>query len=207
MDKSRSKAPIFFVVVLAAASVWMAIARQLVPPTPAPDLVSFGSALATLLFASAILERALDVLLSLTFGGTADQLDAEIRARKATIAAAQGTVAPVAPSAAATTPAPATPSTPPVDDQALKALVAKRIELSTTTRRSALPIAVGAGLAISSVGLRCLHPLFQKAPQDGWFTAVDIVVTGLLLAGGSDGIHWLIALYRDWIDKNRSTKS
>lgn len=73
-------------------------------------------------------------------------------------------------------------------------------------------------MIISAVGLRSLQPLFAAGDADAvaaWlasrqghvFGAIDILVTGTLLAGGSDGIHWIVALYRDWIDKNRSTKS
>ena len=77
-----------------------------------------------------------------------------------------------------------------------------------------MPVALIAGLIISAVGLRSLQPLFNngdaawfKTAQGHLFVAVDIFLTGTLLAGGSDGIHWIVALYRDWTDKNRTAKS
>ncbi|MCY3003053.1 MAG: hypothetical protein NTV21_14720 [Planctomycetota bacterium] len=167
---------------------------------PNPDLTAFGSLLASLLFASAILERALDVWLSLAMGGKADELDGEIRALKSKLdtLATDGTRVQVKATA----------------DAELKSVQARRTEHSSSTRRMALPGALLGGLAISAVGLRALEPLFQpfdatwaSSPQAPWFVAVDVLFTGALLAGGSDGIHWIVALYRDWMDKNRSTRN
>jgi hypothetical protein len=165
---------------------------------PNPDLKLFGSLLASLLFASAILERALDVWLSIWMGGEADLLDGEIRQLKANIDKSP----PETPQQAIAT-----------DRQELEMLQVKRTEYQGKTRKRALPIAMGAGLIISAIGLRALDPLFespeansQQLIQSHVFSAIDIIVTGTLLAGGSDGIHWIVALYRDWIDNNRSTK-
>lgn len=167
---------------------------------PNPDLTAFGSLLASLLFASAILERVLDVWLSLAMGGKADELDSEIRALKTRIdlLGADDSRRPEKATA----------------DAELKGLMARRTEHSSSTRRLALPAALLGGLAISAVGLRALEPLFQpfdaswtSSPQAPWFVAVDVIATGAVLAGGSDGIHWIVALYRDWMDKNRSTRN
>lgn len=165
---------------------------------PNPDLTAFGSLLASLLFASAILERALDVWLSLAMGGKADELDGEIRSLKARAERAPAGDADKRDQLQAETD--------------LKALMVTRTEHSSATRRMALPAALLGGLAISAVGLRALEPLmlpfdatWRSSAQAPWFTGVDIVFTGALLAGGSDGIHWIVALYRDWIDENRST--
>jgi hypothetical protein len=174
---------------LTAVGVWLGFTGL----EPNPDLTGFGSLLASLLFASAILERALDVWLSITMGDDADRLDGEIRSLKAEIDA--GTAAATAP-------------------DALKKLIADRGLHQAATRRLAMPVAVAVAVAISAVGLRCLQPLFTAGSisalpdrQRHFFVFLDILVTGTLLAGGSDGIHWIVALYRDWTDKNRSTKS
>lgn len=180
------KGALVFVVLASAGIVAASISSNVSPRAPAANLSDFGPVLATLLFTSAILERALDVVLSLMYGGAADDLDREIRRLKA-IDQTQIQQS---------------------EKDSLAALLIQRSAHSQRTRQWALPIAVVAGLTVSAVGLRSLEPLFQKAASEqNWFTGVDIIVTGLLLAGGSDGIHWLVALYRDWIDKNRSTKS
>jgi hypothetical protein len=181
------------VCVLAAGGGAVALGGGFRGLAPRADLTAFGQLLAVLLFASAMLERALDVWLSLTMGGEADRLDAEIRSLKAKLTA--------------------TPS----DDQTkeLKKLVDARTEHQSRTRRKALPLAMFGGLMISAIGLRALQSLFGDGGDPGSplaeptkaFVVVDVVLTGTLLAGGSDGIHWIVALYRDWMDKNRSTKS
>jgi hypothetical protein len=158
---------------------------------PNASVGALGTLLLTLLLVAAILERALDVWLSLTMGGEADRLDAEIRSLKSKI----GSTAP--------------------DEQAVdetKRLSAERANHRGATRQKAAPVAVGAGMVISAIGLRSLQPLFEKADpawlasvQGRIFVAVDVLVTGSLLAGGSDGIHWIVALYRDWTTKSRVT--
>lgn len=163
---------------------------------PNPDLTTFGSLLASLLFASAILERALDVWLSLAMGGKADELDGQIRSLKARAEKSPASEAEKRDQLQA--------------ESDLKTVMADRTAHSSATRRMALPAALLGGLAISAVGLRSLEPLVLlasiSADQAKWFAGIDIVFTGALLAGGSDGIHWIVALYRDWMDKNRSTR-
>ena len=161
---------------------------------PAPDLTAFGTLLGTLLFASAILERALDVWLSMMMGAKADNLDNQIRTLKAQIESA---------------PAGSAQSL----QAALEPVLKERTAHQVATRKLAAPVALFAGTIISAIGLRSLQPLFDKADsawtrtaQGHLFVAVDVLLTGTLLAGGSDGIHWIVALYRDWMDKNRSTK-
>ena len=163
--------------------------------SPNPDLTALGALLGTLLFASAILERALDVWLSITMGAKADSQDVAIRSLKAKMESLP-------------------PEAKAVEQEKLAGLIADRATHQDATRRLAMPVAIIAGMVISAVGLRSLQPLFQQAgaalmqsPQGHVFDAIDIIVTGTLLAGGSDGIHWIVALYRDWMDKNRSTKS
>jgi hypothetical protein len=160
---------------------------------PNASVGALGTLLLTLLLVAAILERALDVWLSLTMGGEADRLDAEIRSLKSEIGST-------------------TPDEEAVDET--KRLNAERANHRGATRQKAAPVAVAAGMVISAIGLRSLQPLFEKADpawlasvQGRIFVAVDVLVTGSLLAGGSDGIHWIVALYRDWTTKSRVTTS
>jgi hypothetical protein len=183
------------VAVIAIAIAATAVKQNFTGRAPNPDMTAFGTLLATLLFASAILERALDVWLSLTMGGEADRLDTEIRSLKSKIESS-------------------TPDVKTAQEANLAPLFAARAAHQGATRRLATPVALTAGMIISAIGLRSLQPLFVPgdpawlaSPQGHIFGAIDILVTGTLLAGGSDGIHWIVALYRDTMDKNRSTKS
>ena len=189
-----------FVLTLVAIAVAAVVSSEgFTGRAPNPELTTFGSLLASLLFASAILERALDVWLSLAMGGKADELDGEIRSLKARAEKVPASEAEKRDKEQA--------------ESGLKSVMTARTAHSSATRRMALPAALIGGLAISAVGLRALEPLmlpfdatWRALPQAPWFTAVDVLFTGALLAGGSDGIHWIVALYRDWMDKNRSTR-
>jgi len=183
-------------ILLGAAAVGIAVAAtrwEFVGRPPNPDLTSFGTLLGTLLFASAILERAMDVWLSIAMGGKADRLDAQLRGLRATIDSAP-------------------PEQRAQEEAKLAPLVVDRTAHRDATRQLATPVSLVSGLVISAIGLRSLQPLFDKADstwltsvQGHVFVVVDILVTGTLLAGGSDGIHWIVALYRDWADKSRTT--
>ena len=63
------------------------------------------------------------------------------------------------------------------------------------------------GVLISTLGVRGLEPLldaakFKELPdfQEGMFEVVDVLLTGCLLAGGSDGIHKLITVFTNWFE-------
>jgi hypothetical protein len=190
------KRPILRIALLVAITVaigGLAAHWEFIGRLPNPDITAFGSLLGTLFFASAILERAMDVWLSLVKGGMADQLDADLRVLKAQIASSA-------------------PEEKTALETQLASLVDKRVAHQNETRQLASPVSLVAGIIISAIGLRSLQPLFEKGDaswlhsrQGHVFSGVDIIVTGTLLAGGSDGIHWIVALYRDWTDKNRNT--
>jgi hypothetical protein len=80
------------------------------------------------------------------------------------------------------------------------------------TRSIALWTSFIVGLLVALVGVRTLQPIFcpdGKFPLLGnqikWFQAMDIFITGGLLAGGSEGFHEIIKLYRSFMEKaNRS---
>ncbi|KAA3614289.1 MAG: hypothetical protein DWQ01_00885 [Planctomycetota bacterium] len=192
----KTTIPVIVVCLISIALAWAAVKLQFHGRKPSPQLTDFGSHLATLLFAAAFLERAFDVWLSLLFGKEADALDGRIRTLRSKVES----------------------QPEPTDDesQKLAELRSQRKALRERTRRLALPALMAGGLILSAVGLRALEPLFD-VPGDGeaWsaslqaklFTGIDIFVTGAVLAGGSDGIHWFVAMYRNWSDKNRFSES
>jgi hypothetical protein len=79
------------------------------------------------------------------------------------------------------------------------------------TKRIALWSSLIFGLAVSVVGVRSLEPLtnpemfksitdFQRAA----FHVVDVLLTGGLIAGGSEGIHKITAIFTEFFEKTRS---
>ncbi len=77
-----------------------------------------------------------------------------------------------------------------------------------TTQRIAFLVGISGGILISIAGVRVLHPLVSwdaeiAGNQNIMFDTVDIVLTGGLLGGGSDGIHRLFALITDFIEATR----
>jgi len=181
-------------VILVAALVAWALFASFTPLEPAKDLKDFGSLLGVLLFASAILERSLDVVFSLFRGEGAEQLDAELWRLRRELDSA----------------------TPEQREAALGALASKasaRLRYRAETRAAVLPAAFVVGVFLAAIGLRALASLFELRLPDGnpalgglqasVFQAVDILLTGALLAGGSDGLHTLVTLWRDWMARQK----
>lgn len=82
-----------------------------------------------------------------------------------------------------------------------------------TTGRIAFLSGVSAGVLISIVGVRVLYPLTdlglaqttEQLPgaQLVFFNLVDVFLTGGLIGGGSEGIHKIVAVITDFLDKTR----
>lgn len=184
----------FFVLLASLAIAIWAAQAAFVPLRPAEDLTRFGSLLSVLVFASAMLERALDVWLSIVRGEGAGALDAELRTLRAHVSAAgTGERAELT--------------------SRLAQKSAAREAYRQATRKVALPVAALAGTILGALGLRALAPLFDLEAAGGaalagaqaeLFAVADVLVTGVLLAGGSDGLHSLVTLYRDWAEKKKA---
>ena len=70
------------------------------------------------------------------------------------------------------------------------------------------------GFIISMIGIRALEPLVDSGTfqnlgevQQNMFRMVDIFITGGLLAGGSDGIHKITEILRDFRLKAQDVSS
>ena len=167
------------------------------------DFALFGKVVGLLVVLSAIMERVLDVLLTFRHGELAE------RTRDAMHVAQQELERAQAESKAA-----------PGDESKKGELEAARTALSDAqekrrlqrlaTRESALPAALVLGFFISALGFRVLDSLVQIPPPGEdvsfWGQAhvihiVDIIVTGAVLAGGSDGLHKLVEVYRNVTEK------
>lgn len=67
-----------------------------------------------------------------------------------------------------------------------------------------------AGITISLTGVRILQPFIDvtlEGPQMILFHAVDILLTGGLLAGGSEGINRLTKVYENFTDVSKTIES
>ena len=85
----------------------------------------------------------------------------------------------------------------------------RRLHYKLGTQKRALWASFVAGLLISLAGLRCLAGLVQLQPADGTviepfqkflFHFVDVLLTGGLIAGGSEGLHKIAQVYATMID-------
>lgn len=67
------------------------------------------------------------------------------------------------------------------------------------TRETTYCISFTLGVALALVGVRGLIGLLSPppGPVSGWFKLVDILVTGAVIAGGSDGIHKMVKAVLD----------
>jgi hypothetical protein len=93
----------------------------------------------------------------------------------------------------------------------VQAAQSEKTKFKSRTQRLALWTSLILGAAISLVGVRSLEPLvnadtfgtlndFQRAA----FHVVDVLLTGGLIAGGSDGIHKITAVFTEFFEKTRS---
>jgi len=77
------------------------------------------------------------------------------------------------------------------------------------TRNISLWSALFLGVFVSAVGVRTLGMLVAEnavpaGMQTSLFNSVDILLTGALLAGGSDGIHKIMQVYTNYMESAAS---
>jgi hypothetical protein len=75
-----------------------------------------------------------------------------------------------------------------------------------TTGRYSFLGGVSAGILISCIGIRVLNPLVDwdtemVGGQQTFFNIIDIIITGGLLGGGSDGIHKIMNVILGFLEK------
>ena len=170
------------------------------------EFALFGKVIGSLFLISAIMERVLDVFLTFSHGEEADatnsalvQAEKEVQAAKTALAEAPTHQASIDGFARAQT-------------RRDEAQTARRNQ-RTRTRRSALPSAIVLGVLISAIGFRALSSLVTvptPGADDSWwvqgnlFHAFDIILTGAVLAGGSDGLHKIMEVYRSVTEKKNA---
>ncbi len=90
-------------------------------------------------------------------------------------------------------------------------LYAARVDFSrfkAKTRRIAFLFSLAIGMMISIVGIRVLRSLTSVdanplGTQRTLFDLVDIILTGALIGGGSEGVHRVMAVITDFLDGAR----
>jgi hypothetical protein len=82
------------------------------------------------------------------------------------------------------------------------------------TRRIAFAASLALGLLVAAAGMRVLEQLADPATmgalgsfQKALFETLDVFITGGLLAGGSDGLHKIVATFTDFVERTRPEES
>ena len=94
------------------------------------------------------------------------------------------------------------------DTAEVRAQESRHREYRHKTRQMAFLVGMILGVLISFVGPRILEAVIPVSTSlTGWQTAVfhgvDILITGGLIGGGSDGIHKLVTLITDFLEQTR----
>jgi len=156
------------------------------------DSAQFGGVLAGLIAVAIFIERAIEVFTMITRDAGADALQGKLTQAQNKVNAAQANVAKSAANSVALLQAAQTAL-----DNATDALNRYRAETKEYAMKGALVL----GFFASFVGVRSVHALLADSANPGkHFALFDIVITSLLLAGGSAGIHQLANVYNSFMD-------
>lgn len=145
----------------------------------------FASRFSALVFFSLLIERTVEILMSIWRSQEANEREAAVRR----LVSAN------------------TPHTDPDLIQAQTDLIQYKAE----TLQWTMPVSFALGLLISAFGVRALSQFIDQAAigagalpeaQRWWFNMSDILFTGALLAGGADPIHKLLDLYRKFVESS-----
>ena len=151
-------------------------------------LSNIGNLLALLFFASLLLERAMDVLLTITRAPKSEQLDELINNFKYVL---QHKAIP--------------PEKEAETSRQLADIQEEKRNWRNGTRTISMWMGLVLGVIIAAVGIRTLGSIIDMGAitnktQYSAFVLVDVLLTGGLLAGGSDGIHKIAELYRNFFE-------
>ena len=76
------------------------------------------------------------------------------------------------------------------------------LDFKGRTRAIAYLIGLALGMAISASGVRGLASLLDAKDCCPFFKALDVLLTGALLAGGADGLHKIATVFSSYMDKS-----
>lgn len=158
----------------------------------------FSQRLSGLLLVALFIERFLEVLISGSRGPEESRLRRQVKKFEDELGATPGSP-PV--------------SSPPAPTPELELAREELAKYKGKTRRIAFAISVVLGVAVAALGIRALG-LFIDVPefmdlaevQRRWFHVLDILLTGGVLAGGSDGLHQLMETFTGYLEKAKEAQ-
>ena len=186
-DWNKARLILLLILVMAALS-GIFFAADLLRFQLLTDAQSILSILTPLFLFSLFVERAVEVVLTVWRGREADDLALAIKQEEETISLQKN-----------------------ADRSKSKELQSKLTNYKGTTRDIAFMICFILGVLISMAGIRALALFVDPTSLDdlstfqtGWFTVLDIFVTGALIGGGSDGVHKFISMVIALLDSTKS---
>jgi hypothetical protein len=204
MNKTTSIVTIVLLVVVCAFVVYPVWSNLAPSPLGFKPLTpqAFAGLIGWLFVVALFVERAVEVVVMIFRDQQADQLDeteehavrvVKTAIKKAAALAGDNTAAPADKKAA----------TDEVEAvrQALVTARQNKLVYRAETKEIALLISFVFSVFVSLAGVRALHGLLlDTTPTGNLFTAADIVVTGAMLAGGSEGIHRMANAFTSFMD-------
>lgn len=199
--KSRMEGIIKFrgvVIVIGAIIVAWYYETGVLEIKPEVDITSLPEMLGLLLMVSLFVERAIEFALSIGRSAGADRLDRQIGRLKREL----GEIA-----------RNDDPETIKIRNNMLQSIEDAedtRSDYRADSRLAALWTGMVIGVIVSLIGVRILGSIYLlPTPADGiharLFIVVDVLLTGFVLAGGSEAIHKIMSLYDSFM--NRATES
>lgn len=146
------------------------------------------SRLSPLVFFALLIERTVEVVMSIWRSADSNRLVAQVQSLKASTDAEGKTQS---------------------TTEDLSTAEEKLRSFRAQTLGYTLPLGWGLGMVLAAIGVRALSLFIDPAALSGdpatdshlwWFNACDIVFSGALLAGGADPIHKLLDLYRKVVE-------
>jgi hypothetical protein len=178
--------PLLIVLSMALGIVWV---RPVPLPLKEGAISHIGAFLGVAMVISLFLERAIEVFISVWRNPDAVGLDVQLERAEQSLKEA-------------------------IDSQSIRQLQAeqaalkiKRARYKVDTQTLAMWVGFFSGLLISVAGLRCLEGMVKIEALTNWpekqqflFRLVDVLLTGGLLAGGSEGLHKVAQVYTTFMD-------
>lgn len=183
---------IIITIIVLSFPVWLTTHIMTIKNFETSDMLQL---LSSLFVISLFLERALDVFLTTWRARESELLDNEIKSIEIRLKSAK------------------TDQQRESINSELKNKKVDKINHVSKTRIAALWWALILGIIISSLGFRALRFLISPISFAGLegmplylFNMMDVFITGGLLAGGSDGIHKLMNLYRAFTEESAALR-
>jgi hypothetical protein len=163
-------------------------------PFPSVNIQSMLNVLGGLFVVALMVERAVEVIISVLRDADAQIFLNDIATIQAKLTAAKAVT--------------------PLPQDTIQELSAELDEIQrglaryrSDTKETTYCISFTLGVALALVGVRALHGLLTTAPTSGWFSLVDIIVTGAVIAGGSDGVHQMVTSAVDFFNMLSATSA